>query len=89
MLRKKVTAAVAVPRCLGSVAFWTAKVMTCRRSDTVAYLMEQMTEGKFRHLPVVEDGQVVGLISIGDVVKHRVMEYESEQEALRDYIKTA
>jgi CBS domain-containing protein len=70
-------------------AVMTAKVMTCRRSDTVAYLMEQMTEGKFRHLPVVEDGQVVGLISIGDVVKHRVMEYESEQEALRDYIKTA
>jgi CBS domain-containing protein len=67
----------------------TAKVMTCRRSDTVAYLMEQMTEGKFRHIPVVEDGQVVGLISIGDVVKHRVMEYETEQEALRDYIKTA
>ena len=67
----------------------TAKVMTCRRSDTVASLMEQMTEGKFRHLPVVEDGQVIGLISIGDVVKHRVMEYENEQEALRDYIKTA
>jgi CBS domain-containing protein len=70
-------------------AVMTAKVMTCRRSDTVAYLMEQMTEGKFRHIPVVEDGQVVGLISIGDVVKHRVMEYETEQEALRDYIKTA
>ncbi len=48
-----------------------------------------MTEGKFRHLPVVEDGQVIGLISIGDVVKHRVMEYETEQEAMRDYIKTA
>ena len=70
-------------------AVMTAKVMTCRRSDTVAYLMERMTEGKFRHLPVVEDGQVVGLISIGDVVKHRVMEYETEQEALRDYIATA
>jgi CBS domain-containing protein len=67
----------------------TAKVMTCRRSDTVAWLMEQMTEGKFRHLPVVEDGQVVGLISIGDVVKHRVMEYETEQEAMRDSIATA
>jgi CBS domain-containing protein len=67
----------------------TAKVMSCRRSDTVAWLMEQMTEGKFRHLPVVEDGQVVGLISIGDVVKHRVMEYETEQEAMRDYIATA
>jgi CBS domain-containing protein len=67
----------------------TSKVMTCRRSDTVSLLMERMTEGKFRHLPVVEDGQVIGLISIGDVVKHRVMEYETEQEALRDYIKTA
>ena len=51
--------------------------------------MEKMTEGKFRHLPVVEDGVVIGLVSIGDVVKHRVMEYEREQEALRDYIKTA
>ena len=48
-----------------------------------------MTEGKFRHLPVVEDSKVVGLISIGDVVKWRVQEYESEQEALRHYIKTA
>jgi CBS domain-containing protein len=67
----------------------TSKVMTCRRADTVSSVMEKMTEGKFRHLPVVEDGQVIGLVSIGDVVKHRVMEYEKEQEALRDYIKTA
>jgi CBS domain-containing protein len=67
----------------------TAKVMTCRRSDTVSWLMEQMTEGKFRHLPVVEDGQLVGIVSIGDVVKQRVMEYEREQEAMRDYIATA
>jgi CBS domain-containing protein len=51
--------------------------------------MEMMTLGKFRHLPVIEDGRVVGLISIGDVVKRRVQEYELEQEALRDYIKTA
>ena len=70
-------------------AVMTTKVMTCRRNDTVAALMEQMTEGKFRHLPVVEDGQLIGVISIGDVVKHRVMEYETEQEAMRDYIKTA
>jgi CBS domain-containing protein len=40
-------------------------------------------------LPVVEEGRVVGLISIGDIVKRRVQEYEAEQEALRDYIKTA
>ena len=67
----------------------TPKVMTCRRADTVSWLMEQMTEGKFRHLPVVEDGQVVGIVSIGDVVKQRVMEFEREQEAMRDYIATA
>jgi CBS domain-containing protein len=70
-------------------AVMTTKVMTCRRADTVASVMEKMTEGKFRHLPVVEEGQLMGLVSIGDVVKHRVMEYEREQEALRDYIKTA
>ena len=67
----------------------TRKVVSCRESDTVGGIMEMMTMGKFRHLPVIEDGRVVGLISIGDVVKWRVQEYESEQEALRDYIKTA
>jgi CBS domain-containing protein len=67
----------------------TSKVMTCRRADTVSSVMEKMTEGKFRHLPVIEDGRVVGIVSIGDVVKHRLSEFEREQEALRDYIKTA
>jgi CBS domain-containing protein len=70
-------------------AVMTRKVVSCRQSDTVSAIMEMMTLGKFRHLPVVEDGRVVGLISIGDVVKWRVREYEFEQEALRDYIKTA
>ena len=67
----------------------TRKVVSCHESDTVAAIMEMMTLGKFRHLPVVEEGMVVGLISIGDIVKWRVSEYEMEQEALRDYIKTA
>ena len=67
----------------------TRKVITCRPADTVAAIMETMTEGKFRHLPVVDEGKVMGLISIGDVVKRRVMDIEHEQEALRDYIKTA
>ena len=67
----------------------TRKVVSCKQSDTVGAIMEMMTLGKFRHLPVVEDGKVVGLISIGDVVKWRVQEYEREQEALREYIKTA
>jgi len=70
-------------------AVMTRKVVSCRRSDTVSAIMEMMTLGKFRHLPVVEDGRVFGLISIGDVVKWRVREYEFEQEALREYIKTA
>ena len=67
----------------------TRKVVSCRQNDTVAAIMEMMTNGKFRHLPVVEDERVVGLISIGDVVKWRVQENENEQEALRQYIKTA
>ena len=67
----------------------TRKVVTCKETDTVAELMEMMTKGKFRHLPVLENNKVVGLISIGDIVKRRVQEYESEQEALRDSLKTA
>jgi len=67
----------------------TRKVVSCRQTDTVAAIMEIMTVGKFRHLPVLDGEKVAGLISIGDVVKWRVREYESEQEALRDYIKTA
>jgi CBS domain-containing protein len=70
-------------------AVMTRKVVSCKQSDAVSTIMEIMTSGKFRHLPVVEDGRVIGLISIGDVVKWRVGEYETEQEALRDYIKTA
>jgi CBS domain-containing protein len=67
----------------------TRRVVSCKPSDRVASIMEMMTLGKFRHLPVIEGGIVVGLISIGDVVKWRVQEYESEQEALTHYIKTA
>ena len=70
-------------------AVMTRKIISCRPSDTVAVLMEVMTSEKIRHLPVVENDRLVGLVSIGDVVKLRVQEYEAEQEALRDYIKTA
>jgi len=51
--------------------------------------MERMTAGKFRHLPVVDQGRLVGVISIGDVVKLRVEEIEGESNALREYIATA
>ena len=67
----------------------TRKVVSCRQSDTVSAIMEMMTNGKFRHLPVLEGDRVVGLISIGDIVKWRVQEYENEQEALRQYINAA
>ena len=67
----------------------TRKVVSCKQSDTVSGIMEMMTRGKFRHLPVLAGERVVGLISIGDIVKWRVQEYEHEQEALREYIKTA
>jgi CBS domain-containing protein len=67
----------------------TRAVSTCALDDGVASLMERMTEGKFRHLPVVEKGELVGLVSIGDVVKQRVEAIERESEALRDYIRSA
>jgi len=67
----------------------TRKVVSCRQRDTVSAIMEMMTDGKFRHLPVLEGDRVVGLISIGDIVKWRVQEYENEQEALRQYINAA
>src|SRR5512144_2477933 len=67
----------------------TRKVITCSQSDSVGVLMERMTTGKFRHLPVIEDEQVIGVVSIGDVVKHRLQEIEQESAALRDYIQTA
>jgi CBS domain-containing protein len=70
-------------------AVMTRKVVSCKQSDTVSGIMEMMTRGKFRHLPVLDGERVVGLISIGDIVKWRVQEYEREQEALREYIKTA
>jgi CBS domain-containing protein len=67
----------------------TRKVVTCSQSETIGEIMERMTKGKFRHVPVVEQDQVVGVVSIGDVVKYRLQEMEHESEALRDYIQTA
>jgi CBS domain-containing protein len=51
--------------------------------------MERMTQGKFRHVPVIEQGRLAGIVSIGDVVKNRIVEMEQESAALRDYIQTA
>ena len=67
----------------------TRKVMTCDEAETISSLMERMTQGKFRHLPVVEHGRLAGIISIGDVVKYRLEEMEKESSAMREYILTA
>ncbi|MGD0316743.1 MAG: CBS domain-containing protein [Xanthobacteraceae bacterium] len=67
----------------------TRKVESCNENETVAQIMERMTQGKFRHMPVVDQGQVVGVVSIGDIVKHRLHEMERESTAMRDYIMTA
>jgi CBS domain-containing protein len=70
-------------------AVMTRKVTTCNETDTIAVIMEHMTSGRFRHLPVVDQGRLVGVVSIGDVVKFRLGEMERESEALREYIATA
>ena len=67
----------------------TRKISTCTQSESVNSIMEQMTAGKFRHVPVVEQERLVGIVSIGDVVKHTLTGMEREFEALHDYIQTA
>lgn len=65
----------------------TTDVLTCSRDTSVEELMDLMTKRRFRHVPVVEDGQLVGIVSIGDVVKSRVDQLETETEDLVDYIR--
>lgn len=67
----------------------TAKVMTCPESTTIETAMEMMTSGKFRHLPVVQNGRLSGIVSIGDVVKRHIEKIEAETKAMRDYIAMA
>ncbi len=67
----------------------TPDVVTCTRQAPINELMEIMTSRKFRHVPVIDQGRLAGIVSIGDIVKQRVAEIEAEQEALREYIATA
>jgi CBS domain-containing protein len=67
----------------------TRKVVTCTLDETIHSIMERMTAGKFRHVPVIEQGRLAGIISIGDVVKNRIVEMEQESDALKSYIQTA
>ena len=64
----------------------TSDVVTCSPDDGIETLMQTMTDGRFRHLPVLKDGELTGIISIGDVVKHRLKELEAETHMLQDYI---
>lgn len=67
----------------------TAKVVTCRLQTSLDELMEIMTSGRFRHVPIIENDRIAGIVSIGDVVKQRVAEIEAESRAMRDYIAMA
>ncbi|MSU89976.1 CBS domain-containing protein [Rhodobacteraceae bacterium 2CG4] len=64
----------------------TTKVITASPADSAVQVLEKMTRGRFRHVPVVEDGQMIGVVSIGDAVKHRIDEVEAENTALTDMI---
>jgi CBS domain-containing protein len=66
----------------------TRKVSICNETELVSSIMERMSAGKFRHIPVVDQGQPVGMISIGDVVKHRLQAMERDSVAMHDYILT-
>ncbi|MFT4150481.1 MAG: CBS domain-containing protein [Paracoccaceae bacterium] len=77
------------PSCLADrvEAIMTARLVSCRRGDSTHDVLTKMTEGRFRHMPVIEEGEMVGLISIGDVVKARLAELATEKEALEGMIK--
>jgi CBS domain-containing protein len=64
----------------------TRKVETCSPEDDIEDVMDTMTNGRFRHMPVIVDGRLVGLVSIGDLVKHRMRELVDETKALREYV---
>ncbi|MGP9819787.1 CBS domain-containing protein [Salinarimonas sp. NSM] len=67
-------------------SWMTREVVTCAREVAIDDLMQTMTQGKFRHVPVVEEGRLVGIVSIGDVVKRRVAAIEAEAQMLKEYI---
>ena len=70
-------------------AIMTSDVQTCTVDDSVHDLMKVMTDRRFRHLPVVADGRLAGIVSIGDVVKHRMSELEFERDQLDSYVHGA
>ena len=77
------------PSCLNDPvdSIMTAKIVSCGRNDRTDDVLQKMTDGRFRHMPVMEGDQMVGLISIGDVVKARLMELSADKDALEGMIK--
>lgn len=69
--------------------YMTPKVITATCDDTIDQVMETMTTGRFRHVPIVDSGRLIGIVSIGDVVKRHVNALDSERQSLREYIATA
>ena len=67
----------------------TRSVVTCTEAMTVGEIMKRMTASKFRHVPVVELGRLVGIVSIGDVVKYRLAAMQHESQSLREYVSAA
>ena len=77
----------ALDQSIGDVM--TRNVITCSDGETIDSVMSRMTRGRFRHLPVAENGRLTGIVSIGDVVKARIEQVEREAEDMRAYIATA
>jgi predicted transcriptional regulator len=77
------------PTCLGDAVdtLMTEKIISCTVSDSTHDVLQKMTDGRFRHMPVMEGDTMIGLISIGDVVKARLMELSAEKDALEGMIK--
>lgn len=70
-------------------ALMASSVLSCKINDNIVDLMATMTEHRVRHIPVIENGELQGIVSIGDVVKNRIAETEQEAELLREYISSA
>lgn len=67
----------------------TADIHTVRPNDTIHHALSEMTDRRIRHLPVVEDGILIGMVSIGDLVKARISQVEEEAESLRAFVTAA
>lgn len=69
--------------------FMTSKLITGSPSDSVKHVMQVMTTNRIRHFPVLEDGKIAGMVSIGDIVRHRLEDLELEKNVLRDALIAA